>query len=86
MLSNMIKLLMMTPAEIRSELRGQRDLPQVRAVLALVAGQRDQDQAALIAPVLSDAQRHYYAGSVAAMTLLAEDLERALATENPAQR
>jgi len=77
--------LLMNPAQIRNELRGQSDLPQVRAVLALVAGQRDQDQAALVAPGLGDAQRHYYAGAVAGMTALLDDLQRALENENPAR-
>lgn len=67
---------MMTPEQIRTELRGQGNLPQVRAVLALVAGQRENDQAALIGPGLSGDQRHYFAGSVAAMTALLGDLER----------
>lgn len=75
----------MNPTEIKAELRGQRDLPQVRAVLALIAGQRDQDQGALIGPGLSSDQRHYFAGAVSAMTGLLDDLERCLDPDQAAR-
>jgi len=78
---------MMTPADIKAELRGQANSPQVRALLALISGQRDADQAALVAPSMTSEARHYYAGAVAAMTGLLQDASRCLDldTKNPAR-